>query len=171
MCVFLQSWLTEFVYMHLFCVCLCVREKESWLLLKVIYSINHSIWFLFIFRSCMVTSATHWALYALPRLFPSTNKTVFGYNLERRAVPALLRYFMVPCLYGEIPSDLFLVKLAVCRHAGIPASYIHWFISALWACFKWLQTRSCVELIVIIIHNLENRAKYAASSFKGITMK
>ena len=101
------------------------REWEWRSLLWLIYSINHSIWFLFIFRSRTVISAAHWALYALPRRFPSTTKTVLhalGYNLERRRAPALLRYFTLPNLYGEIPSDLSLVKPTVCRHAGIWAS-------------------------------------------------
>jgi len=153
------------------CVCVCVRvcarerqretERERRLLPRLIYSINHSIWFLFIFRSRTVISAAHWALYALPRRFPSTTEAVqhaaLGCSSERRRrAPALLRYFMVPNLYGEIPSDLSLVKSAVCRHAGIWASHTYWFMSTLWARFKWLQAHSSAKLCIIILYNLAN---------------
>lgn len=119
------------------CLCVCwyetERQRELGCLQKLIHPINHSIWFLFIFRSPTVIPASHWALYALPRRFPPQPpravQRAFRRNLERAWVPALLRYFTVPKLYGQIPSDLSLVKAAACGRAGIPASHVRWFMS------------------------------------------
>lgn len=63
------------------CVCVCVmlwyeteQQRELGCLQKLIHPINHSIWFLFIFRSPTVIPASHWALYALPRRFPPNHR-------------------------------------------------------------------------------------------------
>lgn len=59
------------------CACVCAtsfvcarRAQAPGCLRRLIPPINHSIWFLFIFSSRAVISASHWALYALPRRFP-----------------------------------------------------------------------------------------------------
>lgn len=130
-------------------VCVCLRErdseKECSSLLKLIYSINHSIWSLFIFTSRMVISASHWALYVLPRRFPSNSKTAehtFSCNLESKRVPALLGYFTVPKLYGQVPSDLPLTGVRTCRYT----SFTHELIYVDAARFKGLRALSCEEL-------------------------
>lgn len=61
---------------------------------------------------------------AFPPQPPRAVQRAFSRNLERAWVPALLRYFTVPKLYGQIPSDLSLVKAAACGRAGIPASHV-----------------------------------------------
>lgn len=111
-------------------VCLreTVRERECSSLLKLIYSINHSIWSLFIFTSRTVISASHWALYVLPRRFPSNSKRAehtFSCNLESKRVPALLGYFTVPKLYGQVPSDLSLIGVQTCRYTSFTHALIY----------------------------------------------
>lgn len=104
------------------------REREYSSLLKLIYSINHSIWSLFIFTSRTVSSASHWALYVLPRRSPTNSKRAehaFSCNLESKRVPALLGYFTVPKLYGQVPSDLPLIGVQACRYTSFTHSLIY----------------------------------------------
>ena len=141
------------------------RERESGLLLGLIYSINHSIWFLFIFRSHTVISAAHWALYALPRRFPLRHwacvpEHAFGHDLQggerlqHFSDISRLLTFTVKSPQTCLSSNL--------QRADTQVNELHTYNELCQCCgagSKRLQTHSSEELCIIILVNLANGAR------------
>lgn len=131
------------------CYCVCVRAERAGTRLPA--PVNSSDQSLHLIPVYFQESRGHFSftlspLCAAKALPPAAAaaaaRPTLSRNLERAWVPALLTYFTVPKLYGQIPSDLPLVKLAARGRAGTPASHTHWFMSTQSACFKWLQTHT-----------------------------
>lgn len=104
-------------------------ERECSSLLELIYSINHSIWSLFIFTGRMVVSASHWALYVLPRRFPSNSERAehtFSCNLESKKQ---FQYFSDISRFlnfmAESPQTCLSLVCKTCRYTSFTHALIY----------------------------------------------